>query len=204
MTALLAEGFGLGLSTGLYCLGACAPLLVPYLLAEGAGWRAHLWALAQFLAGRLIAYVLFAAAVGALSARLDPVPPKVVGAALLASGLLLLVYGAVRNAPAIPACVALGRGLGRARVPFWLGFLVGLNVCPPFVAGLARLVALGEAFSGVLYFVAFFAGTTLYMAPLLPLAPLGRLERLRTVASLASLLSGLWFAVLGVSTLTSG
>ena len=61
MTALLAEGFGLGLSTGLYCLGACAPLFVPYLLAEGGGWRPQLRALVEFMAGRLAAYLLFAA-----------------------------------------------------------------------------------------------------------------------------------------------
>ena len=74
------EGFFLGLSTGLYCLGACAPVFVPYLLAEGSGGRFQARAVAEFMAGRLAAYLLFAVAVGALGARFQGLSPRLVGA----------------------------------------------------------------------------------------------------------------------------
>lgn len=201
MMSLLAEGFSLGLATGLYCLGACGPLLVPYLLAEGeGGLRPNLRMLAEFLAGRLAAYLLFAAAVGFIGARRPgTVPAWVLGAGYLASGLLLCLYSLAKNAPRWNLCASLARSATLRRLPFALGFIVGLNVCPPFAAGLVRLLELADPARGAAYFAAFFAGTTLYVLPLSAAAPLARFERLRAVASLASGLAGLWFMGLGVS-----
>lgn len=201
MSLLLAEGFGLGLSTGLYCLGACAPLFIPFLVSEGGGWRTGLGAVALFMLGRLVAYLLFAVGVSLLSLRFSPIPEPLLGWGLLLSGLMMLLYGLVQNAPTLPLCMGASRLMRAARLPFWLGFLVGINACPPFVAGLARLVALKDAWAGMAYFTAFFAGTTLYMSPLIAFPALGGHRRLRAVASLASVLSGLWFAALGFARL---
>ncbi len=200
MSALLLEGFALGLSTGLYCLGACAPLFVPYLLAEARqGLRPNALVILEFLAGRLAAYLLFAAGASLLGQKAGAVPGWLLGAGIFLSGVLLSLYAVARNAPHLSFCLPLSRALGAARLPFLFGFLVGINVCPPFTAGLVRLLALRDLPAGVLYFSAFFLGTTLYMLPMLATAPLSRVQRLRGVASIASALSGLWFMGLGLS-----
>lgn len=201
MTALLAEGFGLGLSTGFYCLGACAPLLIPYLLAEERGWLSQARIVAEFLAGRLAAYLVFALAVGVLSARLGAAPPWAVGTGLVLSGSLMLAYAAVKNAPVPSLCGPLSRSAVLRRFPLLLGFAVGINLCPPFVAGLVRLAALRDVPAGMLYFAAFFAGTALYTLPVVAAAPFSRIARLRDIACVASALAGLWFVGLGVARL---
>lgn len=198
MLGLAAEGFSLGLSTGLYCLGACAPLFVPYLLAESRGWSRQVFVLAQFMAGRLAAYLLFGAAAGWAGARFQGPPFWAEGPGIFLSGLALLLFGLAQNAPRLRACLPPSFTKTLGGIPFLLGFLLGINICPPFIAGLIRLFALKSAALGALYFAAFFAGTTLYMLPLAATVPLSRLARLKNIAAVASLLSGLWFMSLGL------
>lgn len=57
----MLQGFLLGLANGSSCLAYCAPVFVPYLLAEGQSVRRNVLALLQFLTGRLAGYALFAA-----------------------------------------------------------------------------------------------------------------------------------------------
>ncbi|MBI5211694.1 MAG: sulfite exporter TauE/SafE family protein [Elusimicrobia bacterium] len=197
MKALFAEGLALGLSTGLYCLGACAPFLVPYLLAEETGWRRDLTVLGKFLIGRLAAYMLFAVVVGYLGARAATPPPWLTGVAFLLCGLALIGYAVARNAPRPGAC---GR-LAAPGMPLLMGFLAGINICPPFTAGLVRLLTLGSVGRCVVYFAAFYLGTTVYVAATLLLAPLKAVPRLRAAASIACGLSGLWFAAMGLAAL---
>ncbi|MCX5789809.1 MAG: sulfite exporter TauE/SafE family protein [Elusimicrobia bacterium] len=200
MTLLLGEGFALGLATGLYCLGACAPLLAPYLLCESEGaFGRGARLLLEFMAGRLAAYLLFAAAASKLGARYPGLAGgRVVAAGLLLSGLLMVLYAVVRSAPRLSVCAPWADSAAVRRLPFAFGFLVGINVCPPFAAGLLRLVSLASPAKGMVYFAAFFVGTTVYMLPFLVAAPLSRGPRLRSAAALASGLAGLWFAGLGL------
>ncbi|MFA6028473.1 MAG: sulfite exporter TauE/SafE family protein [Elusimicrobiota bacterium] len=200
MRTLCAEAFALGLSTGPYCLSACAPLLFPYLLGGGQeGWKRQLAALAEFLGGRLAAYLLFGAAAGALgAAALQRLPAALVGGAILASGLLLLAVFAVETFPQASLCAwALRRPVLR-RAPFLLGFAVGINLCPPFVAGFLRAAGSGGAGSGALYFLSFFAGTSLFLLPFVAAVPMSAVERLRAVGRLACGLSGLWLCGQGL------
>ena len=201
MTRVLAEGFGLGLSTGLYCLGACAPFFVPFVLAEGRpGLRSNFGLVAEFMGGRLAAYLIFAAGMSSLGERYGAgMPGWFVPAGLLISGLLMLAYALVKNLPHLGFCGQLSKSLAISRFPLWLGFLVGINVCPPFAAGMIRLFAIGNVVSGMTYFAAFFAGTTVYMIPLLAAGPLARFERLKNIAAVASALAGAYFAATGLA-----
>ncbi|MBI4677616.1 MAG: sulfite exporter TauE/SafE family protein [Elusimicrobia bacterium] len=201
LTGLIAEGLGLGLSTGLYCLGACAPVLVPYLLAEEPRFRRDLMVVGQFLLGRLAAYLLLAVVVGLAGARLTAMPGWVTGPALLVCGLVLLGYAFMRGAPRLDACARASASPAVRNIPLLMGFLVGINLCPPFMAGLVRLATIGSVAGCVAYFTAFFAGTTVYVLPVLLAAPLKSVERLRAAAAIACGLSGLWFAGLGLAKL---
>jgi len=205
LTPLLAEGFTLGLSTGPYCLTACAPILVPYILAEGrAGWKGNSWLLGEFMGGRLAAYLLFGFAAGLAGAKLSGhLPPWMMSGALLASGLLMLTYLLVKAAPGSKLCAAAWVSNGIRRLPLVLGFALGINLCPPFVAGLVRVLALGSAFLGTVYFAAFFAGTSLYLLPLVLAAPFLSQKRLRFIGTISGAIAGIWFAASGLFGLLS-
>ncbi|MBI5622154.1 MAG: sulfite exporter TauE/SafE family protein [Elusimicrobia bacterium] len=204
MTALLLEGLGLGLSTGAYCAAACVPVLAPYLLAEEKGFTRDLLVVGKFLLGRLAAYLLFAIAAGLAGSALGPLPAWLSGASLLACGALLLGYSLVRGLPGLDLCARLSGNPAFKGAPFLLGFLVGVNPCPPFVAGLARLLTVGSVAGCAAYFTAFFVGTTVYVLPVLLAVPLKAAERLRSAAGMAAGLCGLWFCGLGLSRLLRG
>ncbi|MFH1847713.1 MAG: sulfite exporter TauE/SafE family protein, partial [Candidatus Omnitrophota bacterium] len=142
MFRVITEGFGLGLSTGAYCLGSCLPFFAPYLVSEGRpGIRDNIYSELMFLSGRLCAYVLFSVVASALGILFEPkVPPSLASAALLFTSLAMILYALVKNFPAFRICGWAERRLPARRFPFVLGFLVGINICPPFLVGLARLL----------------------------------------------------------------
>lgn len=198
---IIAEGFILGLSTGIYCLGACGPFFVPYLLAEGKGKiKTNLGYILEFMLGRLIAYLLFALVVSFAGTHYRmAVPPKLLSLALIFSSLLLIAYALTKNLPQWRLCNWLTSHFPVSRTPFFLGFLIGFNICPPFIVGLMRLLELSNIMHGVLFFLSFFLGTSVYMLPLILLGPLAAwIERLRFIAGLAAMLSGIWFLINGI------
>jgi len=216
----LSQGFWLGLATGPYCFAACAPFLVPYLCAEGqATLSANLRVLARFLAGRLLAYLIFGAAVGALGAAASgSVPAWLAPAALGATALLMLLCACrkelrpagtcgtsdtagpvIKNFPRLSWCLAAGRWATPRRVPFGLGFLTGINVCPPFLTGMVVACDLGSAGGGAAFFAAFFAATSLYILPVLGVWPWLSSAKVRNLGRWALGLAGLWYLVQAVA-----
>jgi sulfite exporter TauE/SafE len=191
----LAQGFWLGLGTGPYCFMACAPFLVPFLCAEGRPALAdNLKTLARFLAGRFLAYLIFGAAAGALGAAVSgSVPPWLPAAALAMSALLMILCGAVQNFPRMSWCLAAGAWVTPQGVPFAMGFLTGINVCPPFLTGMVVVMALGSARGGAAFFAAFFGATSLYLLPVLGVWPWLSHQRARSVGRWALLLAGAWY-----------
>ncbi|MFA6092578.1 MAG: sulfite exporter TauE/SafE family protein [Elusimicrobiota bacterium] len=203
MSVPIAEGFVLGLSTGPYCLTSCAPLFFPYMLADGReGWKAHVLFFCELLAGRLAAYLLFGLLAGTAGAFFPAArSPKIMSGALLCSGALLLCVPAFKVFPSGPArlCGWALRSRAVRRMPFALGFLAGINLCPPFAAGLVRVLELGGAWAGAGYFTAFFLGTSLYLLPLLVSFPLAAHQRVKDIGLILCCLMGLWFCGLGLA-----
>lgn len=195
MSQLIAEGWLLGLSTGPYCLGACAPFLIPYMFAEGRStWRDNLRILIEFMAGRFVAYALFGALVGWVGALLRPhVTARMTGIALGVTATVMVVYALNRSLPQWKICGPFVSRRWARRAPFFLGFLIGINVCPPFLVAIARLVQVGQVGSGVIFFLSFFVGTSLYILPLMGISPLTKIERLQFVGMLSAILTSSWF-----------
>jgi sulfite exporter TauE/SafE len=189
-----AQGFWLGLATGPYCFAACAPFLVPFLCAEGrAGLADNLKTLARFLAGRFLAYLIFGAAAGALGAAVSgSVPVWLPAASLALSAVLMLVCAAFQSFPRAHWCLAAERWAPQ-RVPFAMGFLTGINVCPPFLTGMVVVLAMGSAASGAAFFTAFFFSTSLYLLPVLGVWPWLSSARARSVGRWALFMAGGWY-----------
>jgi hypothetical protein len=199
MPALFSEGFLLGLSTGFYCLASCLPLLAPYLMAEGrAVWKFNFYIFLQFTGGRFAAYMLFAL-LASLAGRAGQytLPGWVLPAGLLACGLSMAALAAFRVSGA-SACL-LRRDINPffRRIPMALGFVTGINICPPFAAGFLRLMELADIPKGFSYFGGFFFATSLFISPVLLGTPwLGR--RANEIGRLTLVLAGIWYAILGM------
>ncbi len=195
MIRILLEGWLLGLSTGPYCLGACAPFLVPFLLAEGAStWRRNVALVSEFLLGRLVAYLAFGAAVGWIGGTLKPhLNQHLAGLALVVTSAVMILYAVVKGLPQWKLCALSARRLPMRRLPFVLGLLIGINVCPPFLVAMARIIQLGGMMTGAVFFLGFFAGTALWTIPLLSISPFTRSLRAQRIGTLAAVLIGAWF-----------
>ncbi len=200
MVRLVAEGWLLGLSTGPYCLTACLPVMVPYLLSEGAGsLRKNLGLLGQFLLGRGVSYAAFGAFVGWAGWRIKPyVTQEVSRVALGVTALVMLGYVLARRAPQWGLCRRLEGAIAWQRMPLLLGVLVGINVCPPFLVAAARVLQIGGWSNGVLFFAGFFSGTALYTLPLLGMSPFTRQARAQQIGTLSALLVGAWLLLAAI------
>ena len=209
---LLVAGLLLGLSMGPVCVLTCAPVLGATVAGElGRGGRASL-ALARFLAGRLVGYAAFGAAAGGLLggalARLGQSGAgAVAAAAALVLGLALIVFGARRwasresCAPASGGFFCTGRSLlGLAGAPFLFGLLTGASPCPPFLLATFDAVRAGSWLGGLVLFLGFFAGSSVFLAPALLLrAGSDRARRVfARLGSAAAVLVGLGFALSGL------
>ncbi|OGR41927.1 MAG: hypothetical protein A2X35_11510 [Elusimicrobia bacterium GWA2_61_42] len=199
MPALFSEGFLLGLSTGFYCLASCLPLLAPYLMAEGkALWKFNFFIFLQFTGGRFAAYMLFAL-LASLAGRAGQyaLPAWALPAGLLGCGLVMAALAIFRVSGASFCLLHRDFSPFFKRLPLALGFVTGINICPPFAAGFLRLMELADIVKGFVYFIGFFASTSLFISPVLLGTPwLGR--RANEIGRLTLLLAGLWYIVLGL------
>jgi hypothetical protein len=187
--SILVQGFLLGLASGASCLVTCVPVLLPYLLSEGRTVRSNAVPLLYFLGGRLVGYLAFA--VFAWEAgrwiRSSAGAGLIFGVIYTVLACVMMAYG-FSSPPASCGADSLGGRLASiARhwpwiMPGFMGLLTGLNLCPPFLTALAGATTQVTLVSSLLFFVAFFAATTLYSAPF-PLAGLLRNSQVARVTS---------------------
>lgn len=212
----MAQGFLLGLSSGLTCLASCAPVLLPLLVGVRGGVRHHGVLMGEYLAGRLAGYLCFGLLVW-LGARWMPEGavehPAFKGLLYLGMGGLMLLHGVRAFRAPLQAGAAAASHHGACvvspwRVRMWLarwpsvlpaalGLLSGLNLCPPFVVALTQ-GGLAESAGGViLFFGSFFLATALFFVPLPLVGTFSKRPGATHVAAFAGLLVGLFFLYSG-------
>ena len=201
MTGIIVEGLALGLSAGVYCVGSCMVFFMPYLVVEGKrNISDNLKKISSFMAGRLIAYVAFAFAVGLIGASYRNIfTAKFSNICLIAASSFMIIYSLTHNFKDSGLCALFVRRSSLMRIPFLLGMLTGLNPCPPFLVGSARLWTLNDILLGVILFIAFFLGTSVYMLPLALVSYINRSERIRKIGAMVALVSGVWFLFMGIA-----
>jgi hypothetical protein len=79
-----------------------------------------------------------------------------------------------------------------------LGILTGINFCPSFLIALSKAVDLGGAFSGMMLFLGFFFGTSIFLLPLAFIGQISKVSKMKMVAQYASILVAIWFTFSGV------
>ncbi|HVN93563.1 MAG TPA: sulfite exporter TauE/SafE family protein [Terracidiphilus sp.] len=229
LSASAGEALVLGLATGPVCLATCGPVVVPWMMVQPRGMRVHSGQLGLFLAARLAGYLVFAAAawlVGssilrASGGRAGSGQPWIIGLiqVLLAAGLVFYAFGWPRRKCAAANPVS-GEAsaqhhvesrlvhIGEAPRPLRsgalaLGFLTGINLCPPFLVAGLRAAQLQHLWAALLFFVCFFAGTAIWFLPFLSLSFVERSPAVVIVARMVAVLLACWYLFSGVSVLVN-
>lgn len=122
--------------------------------------------------------------------RLLPFLQFSLGRLLAYAGIGALAGWAGRSAAAL---------LARIKAPFWLGLLLGFNICPPFVTAMADVFLHSRIAYGPVFFLVFFLVTTLFLLPLVFLSYLARFENLRCIGRWAALIGGAFYLLAGCS-----
>ena len=205
------KGLFLGLANGTTCLAVCAPVLVPFLMHEGASIRQNLGTLLKFLGGRLGGYVLFgllAWAMGSLLVLGAGYQMLLTGVAYVGLAALLLLGVLRKRVPrAAPCALEQARAtFGRwpAVLPAGMGFLAAINICPPLLLAFTDAASTGTLLGSLLLFLTFFLGTSIYFIPLSLLGAFRRVGDLRIVGQFAAVLVALYYLVLGISYCAGG
>ena len=213
-----AEALALGLATGPVCLASCGPVVVPWMLVQPRGLRVHARQLAVFLAARLGGYLAFATLIwyaGYVLSRSWSGRPWLFGAVELLLAASLLVYaagwphahcaaGRLSRRHAQNELAQIGDPLENGARPLGaaaLGFLTGINLCPPFLVAGVRAAQLPTLAGALLFFAVFFAGTAVWFIPFLSLGVIRRTPAFLTVARMAAVLLACWYTFAGASAL---
>ena len=77
------------------------------------------------------------------------------------------------------------------------GFLTGVNLCPPFLLAFSDAVFSSGIIDSILYFICFFAGTSLYFLPI-PFVGIFRNKNIQTIGRMAALLVAFYYLYSGI------
>lgn len=190
----IIAGYLAGLSVGVFCLGLCLPVFLPVLLSEKRSGKGIINILLEFSLGRLIGYLFFGLIFGWFGQVIQNTGIHlIVTLSNIWLGVLLIIFGLgminMRYCALVP--------FKKVKWPLLLGFLTGVNVCPPFIASLTYVFNLRDVFLSLLYFAMFFLGTSTYIIPASILGFATRSKWAVKIAHISSIVAGLFFVVSG-------
>ena len=175
MLEMLTKGFLLGVATGPACMVTCFPVLLPVIIGGADiknpfspppravySWRT----MGQFLSGRATAYIILGLLIGFLGSQMGGFGFTIAVIASFCMSLVMIAYGLGAPIKHFRPCHHYVRWAGKPQLPFVLGILTGFNVCPPFLLAMTICFAEGQNhISGMVFFLAFFVASSLYMLP---------------------------------------
>ena len=199
------EALVFGLISGPVCLLSCLPVLLPWLTVRQQNAARSASLLGSFLAGRLVAYLLFGSlawSLGLLVSAQSEQHAIIYGLAHLAVAGTLF-YEAWKFGDFRP-----GNGESQPRsaetaAPAILGLLTGLNLTPPFIAAGLQASSAPTLDEALVFFMLFFVGTSVWFLPFAAMRWIPRSAKLLTVARYAVLLMACYFLCLGLVELGS-
>ncbi len=198
MSEFIISPFLAGLSIGLFCLGYCVPFVAPFMVAEERAGKKDIGVILKFIFGRFLGYLLFGAVVGFVGERFQgDMMNFAMSAAMIVLAIAAMLYGVgLLNARRFSFCAAISKQTGG--FPLLMGFLMGFNLCPPFLMSIFYVATLGSVLKGIVYFIFFFIGTSLYFLPLFFLGFLNRLKEFQLVGRISAVIVGALFFIYGM------
>ena len=190
-----ASGYLVGLSVGVYCLGLCLPIFLPVLMSQKRNLKKSFSIVLEFSLGRLLGYLLFGLIIGYLGQSIhNKWIHTLVSLVNLWMGITLILFALGRIDKKLCALLP----FAKIKWPFLIGFLTGINVCPPMVASLTHVFNLKSAINSLLYFLLFFLGTSTYIIPAAFFGIFTKSNLVQKIARLSGILAGLYFIIRNV------
>ena len=184
------SGFFAGLSVGIYCIGTCLPIFIPILLSDKRTTKTSFNLVLEFSLGRLLGYLLFGFIIGYLGQVIkNDVLHILVALANIWTGVLMVFY----SLGAIDKKMCAFMPFSKIKWALMIGFLTGVNICPPFLASLAHVFNLMSALWAALYFFLFFLGTSIYIVPMALFGSFSQSSIIQKLAKASGVLVGFYF-----------
>ncbi len=184
-----------GLAVGAFCLSYCFPFLATFITSEHRTPQRNLKLISYFILGRFFGYVAFGAIFGYLGQQLrSPYLTLITDLSLILISVILILHITGLSKQKDNLCLAPQFQSRNAAV---MGFLMGVNLCPPFLLSLAYVVSLHDVLQSVLYFVIFFFASSIYFLPMVFVGMLAKIKDLQKAARLAGLTAACIFIVYG-------
>ncbi|AWI04788.1 sulfite exporter TauE/SafE family protein [Clostridium drakei] len=201
----MLKGFILGLSSGGYCLASCIPVFVPYILSENKKTKWNFICLSKFMLGRLLGYVLFALLAwitGNFIIKQSHYKEFIFAISYIFLSFTLIIYTfskshRVCNIKYFSKFFNNSNKEKNFATILLLGFLTGINVCPPFILAFSDAAFFSNVISSILYFAAFFIGTAIYFMPL-PFIGVLKGKQIKLVGQMCSLVIGVFYMYSGI------
>jgi sulfite exporter TauE/SafE len=198
-----------GLSVGAFCMSYCFPFLATFIASENRTPRRNLFLIFYFMLGRFLGYAAFGLIFGFLGEQLkSPYLTLITDIALILVSIVMVLHitglskqkdnlclvHLTRSTPAMknpPAVEATGN------IAIVMGFLMGVNICPPFLLSLAYVVSLNDILQSMLYFVIFFFASSIYFLPMIFVGMLAKIKELQKAAQVSGIMAACVFMIYG-------
>lgn len=197
MYKTLLEGLALGFSTGSICLATCTPIYLPYLLSEDRKLGKNFLLVLEISLGRFFSYLAFGAAAGFIGNKIAAIDRSLYTSIAYIFLSLFLILSAIRTHKKHKKC-HIPKLTTFTKSAFLLGILTGINFCPSFLIALSKAIDLAGVVSGMMLFLGFFFGTSVFLLPLALMGQLTRIKKLKLLAQIASIIIAIWFTYSGI------
>lgn len=193
---VVVRSFLVGLSSGIFCGLYCFSFIAPILVIENRKISQDFILLLKFIFGRFLGYVAFGSVFGYLGEKITQRGfDLVTSIVLVVLSMILILYALGFVKKKFSFCL---RPKIKTRLPILMGFLMGINVCPPFLISAIYVFKLGSVLYGIIYFLVFFLATTIYFLPLIGLGYLNKFKEFQKVGRVSALIVGVLFFIYGI------
>lgn len=152
-----------------------------------------------FMLGRLLGYLIFGLTFSYLGEKLQfPFLNIITNLSLILISVILILYlvGLIKQGE--ENCLM---KQFQNKNAFTMGFLMGINICPPFLMSLTYVFSLHSTVAGLLYFLIFFIASSVYFLPMFFIGLLAKMKEFRAVARLSGIMCSGIFIVYGIYSL---
>lgn len=179
-----------GLSLGVFCLSYCFPFLATFMASTPRDLKENYRTVLLFIFGRLMGYLLFGLIFGFLGEKIQSRFLTIItDLAMIAISIVLILYlcGLLKQQE---SCLA---DKFRNQNAVAMGFLMGVNICPPFLLSIPFVFSLHSTLLGVLYFLIFFMASSIYFLPMIFVGMLAKIKEFQIVARISGFICAFIF-----------
>jgi sulfite exporter TauE/SafE len=199
MLNFFIEGTILGLTAGISCAFFCLPVFAGLSSRDINNIHAVTNVLYLIL-GRFFSYIFTGIFFSIVGMEIKQIV-KFDFIAKILIGLLLVIWGISGFTESDKEKKSCPAKKYQKAIPFITGLLTGLSPCPPFIAGIARVVIIANIYDGMLYFTGFFLTTSIFLIPGFFTGLIKYKKELKIIASFVSIIFGLFFLITGLITI---